>query len=96
MARITEKYSDKIIVTSDNPRNEGLNFILEDILSGFNQMKHEVIQNREDAIKESIDILDENSVLLILGKGREEYQIINNKKIFHSDLEIIKREINAC
>ena len=95
MAKITEKYSDKIIVTSDNPRTEGLNFILEDILSGFSQKKHEVIQNREDAIKKSINILDKNSVLLVLGKGREEYQIINNEKIFHSDLEIIKREINA-
>lgn len=95
MAKITEKYSDRIIVTSDNPRNEGLGYILEDILSGFKQNKHEVIQNREDAIKKSINILNEDSVLLILGKGREEYQIINNEKIFHSDLEIIKREINA-
>jgi len=95
MAKITEKYSDQIIVTSDNPRNEGLSYILEDILSGFKQKKHEVIQNREDAIKKSINILNEDSVLLILGKGREEYQIINNEKIFHSDLEIIKREINA-
>ena len=95
MAKITEKYSDQIIVTSDNPRNEELNYILKDILSGFNQKKHKVIQNREDAIKKSINILDKNSVLLVLGKGREEYQIINNEKIFHSDLEIIKREINA-
>ena len=95
MAKITEKYSDQIIVTSDNPRNEELNYILKDILSGFNQKKHKVIQNREDAIKKSINILDKDSVLLVLGKGREEYQIINNKKIFHSDLEIIKREINA-
>ena len=95
MAKITEKYSDQIIVTSDNPRNEGLSYILEDILSGFKKKKHEVIQNREDAIKKSINILNEDSVLLILGKGREEYQIINNEKIFHSDLEIIKREINA-
>ena len=90
-----EKYSDKIIVTSDNPRSEGLNYILDDILSGFSKKKHEVIQNREDAIKKSINILDKDSVLLVLGKGREEYQIINNEKIFHSDLEIIKREINA-
>ena len=69
MAKITEKYSDQIIVTSDNPRNEGLNYILEDILSGFNQKKHEVIQNREDAIKKSINIMHEGLALIIVSRN---------------------------
>ena len=94
MAKISEKYSDKIIVTSDNPRTENIDKIIDEILVGFKHEKHIVIKDREDALIESIKMLKENSILLVLGKGREAYQLVNQTKIPHNDVEIIKREIN--
>ena len=94
MAEISEKYSDKIIVTSDNPRTENLDKIIDEILVGFKHKKHIVIKDREDALIESIKMLNKDSILLILGKGRETYQLVNQTKIPHNDVEIIKRAIN--
>ena len=94
MAKISEKYSDKIIVTTDNPRTENIDKIMNDILIGFKEKKHIIIKNRETALIESIKMLNRNSILLVLGKGRETYQLVNQMKIDHNDIEIIKREIN--
>ena len=95
MANIAEKYCDKIFVTSDNPRNESLETITSDIVNGFNLNKHKIIEDRKLAIKCAIDEMGENSILFVLGKGRENYQIINNDKIFFSDVDTIKNYIHA-
>ena len=94
MAKISEKYSDKIIVTTDNPRTENIDKIISDIIIGFKEKKHIIIKNRETALIKSIKMLNKNSILLVLGKGRETYQLVNQMKIDHNDVEIIKREIN--
>ena len=95
MANIAEKYCDKIFVTSDNPRNESLETITSDIVNGFNLNKHKIIEDRKLAIKCAIDEMGENSILFVLGKGRENYQIINDDKIFFSDVDTIKNYIYA-
>ena len=95
MAKISEQYSDKIIVTTDNPRTESVDAIIGDILDGFEFKKHVVIKNRESAIIESIRMMSEDTILIVLGKGREKYQLINQEKKYHNDIEIIEREINA-
>jgi len=95
MAKISEQYSDKIIVTTDNPRTENIDTIISDILNGFEHKKHIVIKDRELAIINSINMMSENTILIVLGKGRESYQLINKQKKYHNDVEIIKREINA-
>ena len=95
MAYIAETYCDKIFITSDNPRFERLDKILEDIASGFKSNKHKVIKDRKIAIESAIDSMGENSILLVLGKGQENYQIINDNKIFFSDSDIIKDHIYA-
>ena len=93
MAKISEKYSDYIYLTNDNPRNENEDQIIDDICLGFETNNHTIIKNRKEAI---INVLSktENSIILILGKGAEKYQIIRNKKISHSDIEIVKDYIN--
>ena len=90
MGQIAANYSKHIIVTSDNPRFEDPDLIIEDILKGIkNHQSVQVDVNRKEAIRKAIDLADENSVVLVLGKGDEAAQIIYDKKLPFSDKEEI-------
>ena len=90
MGQIAANYSKHIIVTSDNPRFEDPDLIIEDILKGIkNHQSIHVDVNRKEAIRKAIDLADENSVVLVLGKGDEAAQIIYDKKLPFSDKEEI-------
>ena len=82
------------IFTDDNPRCEDSKEITNDIIRNLDVKNFEVINDRYDATKKAISLLNHNDMLLILGKGHENYQIIGNEKIHYSDketvLEIIK------
>lgn len=86
--------SDYTIFTNDNPRSEDEVSIISDITSNLNKNNFEVIYNRKDAIIKGIDILKEDDILLILGKGHETYQIIKDKKIHFDDKEIVLSYLN--
>ena len=91
MGKVAELYSHKVIVTSDNPRFEDPDKIIEDILAGISdKSKIEVEINRKEAIKKALSFANEQSVVLILGKGDEEYQIIYDKKFPFSDKQIVQ------
>ena len=94
MARIAEKYCRKVFITTDNPRTENINSIINDICNGFTRKKHEVIIDRNNAIHQALDEVDKNTILVVFGKGRENYQIIGRKVLEHNDVEIIERKIN--
>ena len=68
--------------------------IIKDIQNGFQLNNHLIIEDREIALKHAIEILDDNSILMILGKGRENYQIENGEKVYHNDVEIVEKLIN--
>ena len=87
MGDIATRYSDYVIFTSDNPRDEKPRKILKDIVCKLDKKNYKIIVNREKAIKKSIQILSKNDILLLLGKGHEDYQIIKGKKIPFSDKE---------
>ena len=94
MGRVAEKFSDKIILTNDNPRNEEPKKIIKDIINGINNINDlATITNREKAIKYAIKKTNKDSVLLIAGKGHEDYQEIKGEKIFFSDHEVVKKYI---
>ena len=78
MAKIAEKYADKIIVTNDNPRNEAEEFIIKDLIGGFENANYGVIYDREVAIKTAIANANENDIIVIAGKGHEKYIIDKN------------------
>ena len=88
MGEIAEKYSDKVFITSDNPRDENVKDICLDVSKGFSTNKYQVIYNRKDAIIEAMKQMDKNTILMILGKGRDNYEIIGSDKFPHNDIEI--------
>ena len=90
MTKIATRFSDKIIITDDNPRFEKSKSIVKDMISGLNndsQKKIITIENRRNAIKKSINILKPNDTLLIAGKGHEKYQIYGTEKKYFCDKE---------
>lgn len=92
MGEISSKYSDLIIVTSDNPRNENEIEIINDILDGINN-NYITKVNRKDAISLGFNLLTKYDVLLILGRGNESNLKINDKLIPFNDIEYVKELI---
>ena len=94
MGNIASKNSKSVIITSDNPRFEDPDLIIEGILKGCNTDKDNIIIeiNRKEAISKAIEKSKEylNPVILVLGKGDEEFQIIYDKRFKFNDREIIE------
>ena len=91
MGAVAGRYANKIYVTSDNPRDEVPEMILEDILLGLHGKDHvTATPDRKLAIKMALDTLEENEVLLILGKGDEDYQEIKGVKHPFDDREVVR------
>lgn len=93
MGKIATEKSDFVLFTSDNPRTEDPEMILKDILKGVEKNNYEVEIDRRKAIRKGLDMLQEYDILLILGKGHENYQIIGHEKIYFDDLEEVKNYI---
>ncbi|MEA2076661.1 MAG: UDP-N-acetylmuramoyl-L-alanyl-D-glutamate--2,6-diaminopimelate ligase [Candidatus Marinimicrobia bacterium] len=90
MGEIAEKYSDKIILTNDNPRNEEPSVIAEAILKGINNIgKVEICLDREKAIRSAWMNSKPGDILMILGKGAETYMEIKGEKLPFNDKEIM-------
>ena len=89
MGSIAEKFSDYIFITSDNPRTENPNKIIQEILNGIEKRdKINVDIDRFSAIKKAINLAEGNDIVLIAGKGHENYQILENKKIDFDDKKV--------
>ena len=93
MGKIANDYSDKIILTDDNPRFENPKKIRQDIKKGIKKSKILEISSREKAITQAIQNLNSGDILLVAGKGHEQTQCIRNKQIFFSDKKIILKAI---
>jgi UDP-N-acetylmuramoyl-L-alanyl-D-glutamate--2,6-diaminopimelate ligase len=91
MGKIAKEFADFVIVTDDNPRNEDPNEIRKMILEGCPEAKE--IGDRKEATKFAIHQLQPGDILLVAGKGHEDYQILAKGKIHFSDKEIILDEI---
>ncbi len=91
MGRTAEALSTKIYITSDNPRDEEPMAIINDILEGVKGKSACVIESREEAIKKAILESESNAVILIAGKGHEDYQEINGIRQFFSDKQTAEK-----
>lgn len=92
MGAIGQKYSDVCFITSDNPRTEDPNAIIEDVLKGINKSvdNYNVVVDRKEAIERAIEMGREGDVVIITGKGHEDYQIIGTTKHHFDDKEIAR------
>ncbi len=97
MGKIAGDRADIAIVTSDNPRTEDPNAIIEEVLSGMNGCRAEVhVQSdRPAAVATAIKLACAGDVVVIAGKGHEDYQIIGNQKIHMDDCELAKNALMA-
>ena len=91
MGTIVENYATHAFIVPDNPRTEDPVQIFKNIKSGFKKNNYTLFNDRDIGIKKTVlSNLKENDIVVILGKGRKNYQIIGNDKIYQSDLDIIK------
>ncbi|MEQ9089655.1 MAG: UDP-N-acetylmuramoyl-L-alanyl-D-glutamate--2,6-diaminopimelate ligase [Balneola sp.] len=94
MAKAASEYADEIIVTSDNPRTENPDLIIADILQGFEKTDNVVtITSRKEAIFKAIELASSNDIILIAGKGHEDYQEIDGKRHPFDDRVVAKEAL---
>jgi UDP-N-acetylmuramoyl-L-alanyl-D-glutamate--2,6-diaminopimelate ligase len=97
MGDIATSLSSKVIFTSDNPRNEDPELIIEEMTRGvkpFHSNKSISITNRKEAIKAACQFAKSNDIILIAGKGHETYQEIKGVKSDFDDFDIVKNLLN--
>jgi len=90
MAKAASELADHSVVTSDNPRSEDPQAIIDEILTGFTKKNYEVCVDRTEAIGRALKLAQKGEVVLIAGKGHEDYQIFRDKTIPFNEREIIK------
>ena len=90
LGRIGTELSDYAIITSDNPRDEDPMEIIKEIIAGINKTNFIAIENRTEAIKMAINMAEEGDVIVLAGKGHENYQIINEGTIHFDEREIVE------
>ena len=93
MGSVAELYADRVIVTSDNSRSENPQAIIADILAGMRQGTAEVIPDRAEAIRHAVLTAEKNDLILLAGKGHEEYEIDRTGRHRFSERELVQ---SAC
>ena len=96
MGRIAQQYADEVVVTDDNPRFESPRQIVDDILSGMsNRESVHTISNREQAVAYALNHATAGDVVLIAGKGHEDYQDVQGQRTFFSDHAVVLSLLSA-
>jgi UDP-N-acetylmuramoyl-L-alanyl-D-glutamate--2,6-diaminopimelate ligase len=93
MAKVAEKFADCIVVTSDNPRSENPDAIIEEIVAGFSddgRQRSRVEPDRRRAIELAMGEAREGDVVVIAGKGHEKYQIVGSTRSHFDDVEVAR------
>ena len=95
MGEAVGKLADFAVVTSDNPRTEKFEDIVEDIKVGLGKTKGQyvVIEDRYEAVQYAVDNAQDGDMIILLGKGHEEYQEINGIKNHYSEREAVERAL---
>jgi len=90
MAQAAEKFADYLVITNDNPRSEAPMNIIDDILAGLTpQAKYKVIVDREQAVLTTLSKANSDDVVLLAGKGHEDYIILGKEKIDYNERQVV-------
>ena len=91
MTKAVIDFSDYFVLTSDNPRTEDPQRILDDAAAGIGDSKvpHAILVDRTQAIAHALSLAKENDIVLIAGKGHETYQILSTGKIHYDEREVV-------
>ncbi|SFW42833.1 UDP-N-acetylmuramoyl-L-alanyl-D-glutamate--2,6-diaminopimelate ligase [Selenomonas ruminantium] len=99
MGRLAAELADVVIATSDNPRSEDPAFILSEVEAGVKETigdkHHECIIDRREAIFRAVELAETDDIVIILGKGHEDYQILKDKTIHFDDKEVAREAVAA-
>lgn len=90
MGEMGARLADLAVITSDNPRTENPEAIIEDITAGIKDGNYKVIVNRREAIGYALSVARKDDIVLLLGKGQETYQIIGREKTHFDEREVVK------
>ena len=94
MGEMATRYADFTVITSDNPRNEDAQKIIDQIVEGcIDSNNYKIIVDREEAIISALKMARTNDAVLIAGKGHEKYQYISNQKIEFDDVDVATQEL---
>lgn len=89
MGKIGTDLSDLAVITSDNPRTEEPMSIIKEIIEGVKRDNYIIVENRREAIKKAMEIAKKDDVIVVAGKGHEDYQILKDKTIHFDEREVI-------
>ena len=90
MGSVAEQWADVPIVTSDNPRTEDPDIIINEILAGMRQGNRLRITDRREAIARALEIARPDDLILLAGKGHETYQVIGTERFDFDEREIVQ------
>jgi len=91
MGQVAGRLADFSVVTSDNPRSEDPQSIIDQIIPGFDKDNYKIIENREEAIKQALEIAKAGDTVLVAGKGHETYQVLADGPINFNEREMIEK-----
>ena len=91
MGEVVLSKSDYVIFTMDDPRCEDVNSIIDDMVNSSEKKNYIRVVSREEAIKKAFDMAEEKDIVLIAGKGRDNYMAVGDKYLPYSDYEVIKK-----
>jgi UDP-N-acetylmuramoyl-L-alanyl-D-glutamate--2,6-diaminopimelate ligase len=95
MGEIASRYADRVVLTSDNPRSENPESIIHEIQAGVDAADLHINADRREAIREAIQLASENEIVVIAGKGHEDYQELASGRVPFSDYEVIDEVMSA-
>ena len=94
MAQVVRAIADVIVLTSDNPRTEDPERILDDLSAGLQDVQYHRVTDRSQAIKLALDIADSGDVVVLAGKGHETYQVVGTEKRTFDERQIVSEHLD--
>lgn len=95
MGQVSSRFADRVVLTSDNPRSEKPESIIGEILAGIDGVDLHVHVDRSEAIREAIHLASENEIVVIAGKGHEDYQELASGKVPFNDYGVIDEVMSS-